>query len=85
MSPKVINQTLILCVCRRPIRIQVAPGQMIRVPCHCGNVVCVDFPQVFADRKAELRHLIDAEPSNRWEALGIELLIDELRELEKTY
>jgi hypothetical protein len=58
-------------------------GQTIRVTCECGNVICRTFPKKFENRKDELRHLVSQEPANRWEAIGIELMLDELNELEK--
>jgi hypothetical protein len=85
MTPRAINQALIVCVCRRPICLQVIPGETVRASCVCGNVVIQSFQKIFTDRKAELRYLIDREPANRWEAIGIELLIDELNELKENY
>lgn len=83
MTPRPINRTLIICVCRRPIALQIVPGTTARVLCTCGNVIVEVFPAIVKDRKTEIRKLIDREPANRWEALGFELLQDELNDLEK--
>lgn len=83
MAPRPINRALIICSCRRPIVLQVVPGTTARVPCSCGNIIVESFPAITTDRKSEIRKLIDREPTNRWEALGFELLIDELNDLEK--
>lgn len=84
LQPRIINQTIVICnCCRRPISLQVDYGNTVRVPCICGNIIVETFQPIVLDRKAELRRLIDREPANRWEAINIEFLIDELKDLEK--
>jgi hypothetical protein len=84
MTSRLIDRTLIICVCRQPIVIQVVHGETIRITCRCGNVVIETFPpREVADRKIEIREKLSREPSSRWEALGMEFLYDELKDLEK--
>jgi len=83
MTPRAIDKTLVVCQCHRRICLQVIYGQTVRATCDCGNTISVSFPKYFADRKSELRYLIDQGAANRWEAIGIEFFIDELYELEK--
>lgn len=83
MFPRQIDNTLVLCVCRRPVTIKVVPGTKAQIRCECGNVITVTFPVVMTDRKKIIRELISRPATSRWDAIGMELLLDELNELEK--
>lgn len=84
MAPRSIDRTIVICSCRKPVTMQVIPGETVRVRCGCGNIMVETFPsRKIADRKEEIRMLIEREPANRWEAIANEFLFDELKELEK--
>lgn len=83
MTPRPINRTLIICSCRRPIELHVSAGETIRTSCICGNVIITTFPNSNISREEEIRKLIQKLPRSRWEAIGQELLFDELKKLEQ--
>lgn len=84
MISREIDKTLVICICRKPVSIQVAHGETVRVTCSCGNVIVETFPsRKIADRKAQIIKYISQEPTSRWDAIQMELLQDELMNLRK--